>query len=192
MQPEKETAPAAQPPIDEFASSLLEESKRFLEKANDEEGDPAATNAYLHASLLLAFSALEAHVNAICDDFVSRPELTPQEMAVLQEREVRLVKGRFQLQSALKIFRLEERIEFLHTRFSGLSIDYSSQWWSRLAEATKLRNKLTHPKSNVIINSDSVGNALQAVIDTLDAMYRAIYKSGFPAANLRLNSELTF
>ena len=79
--------------IDVFASSLLEESKRFLEKATEDE-EPA-TSAYLHASLLLAFSALEAHVNAITEDFSSRSELTPHEIGVMREREVRLEKGVF-------------------------------------------------------------------------------------------------
>lgn len=190
MQPKKETALELLP-IDEFASSLLEESKRFLEKAIDEDEPPGST-AYLHASLLLAFSALEAHVNAISDDFVSRSELTAHELSILQEREVRLVKGTFQLQTALKIFRLEDRIEFLHSRFSGITIDHSAPWWSRLAEATKLRNQLTHPKNDVVINGKSVGYAIEAIIDTIDALYRAIYKAGFPAAGLRRDSELNF
>ena len=47
--------------IDDFAQSLLEESKRFLEKAQSEESAEGA-HAYMHASLMLAFSPLEAHV----------------------------------------------------------------------------------------------------------------------------------
>ena len=135
--------------IDAFASSLLEESKRFLEKAEDDE-EPA-TSAYLHASSLLAFCALEAHVNAIADDFLSRAELSPHELGVRTEREVRLERGAFQVQSSFKMVRLEDRIDFLHARFSGLPIDHSNSWWSQLADATKLRNKLTHPKDQVSI-----------------------------------------
>jgi hypothetical protein len=177
--------------IDEFATSLLEESKRFLEKAEEDE-DPPALTAYLHASLLLAFSALEAHVNAIADDFASRPELTPHELGVLQEKDVQLVNGSFQIQKGLKMFRLEDRVEFLHARFSGKQIDHSATWWSSLKEAINLRNQLTHPKGKISINSDSVGRAIQAVVDTIDNLYRAIYRSGFPAAGLRLDSELNF
>jgi hypothetical protein len=100
--------------IDTFANSLLEEAKRFLEKAGEE--DEPAKSAYLHASLLLAFCALEAHVNAITEDFLSREELTPHELGLMREKEVRLVKGMFEVQNSLKMVRLEERIEFLNTR----------------------------------------------------------------------------
>jgi len=168
----------------------LEEAKRFLEKASED--DEPAKSAYLHASLLLAFCALEAHVNAIADDFSSRTELTPHELGVMRERDVRLEKGVFRLHSSLKMVRLEDRIEFLHTRFSGLAIDYSDSWWSRLSDATKLRNNLTHPKDQVIIDDVSVGAAIQAIVDAIDVLYRSIYKRGFPAAGLQLDSQLDF
>lgn len=182
--------------MDEFASSLLEESKRFWEKAKEEardNGDVTASNAYLHASLLLAFSALEAHVNAISDEFGSRPELTVHELGILKEREVRLEKGRFRLQeSTLKIFRLEDRIELLYAKFSGSDLDYLSPWWGRLKEATKLRNQLTHPKNTVTISADSVGQSVRTIIETIDALYRAIYGTGLPVAGMQLDSKLDF
>jgi autonomous glycyl radical cofactor GrcA len=175
--------------IDEFARSLLEESKRFLEKAKEE--DEPAKSAYLHAAL--AFSSLEAHINAITEDFVSRKELTTHEVALMQQREVRLENGQFVIQNVLKMVRLEDRIDFLHTRFSGTVIDHQSvAWWSQMLEATKLRNKLTHPKEQVKIDLISVSRAIQAIIDTVDALYMAIYKSGFPAAGMQLDSKLDF
>jgi hypothetical protein len=89
--------------IDTFANSLLEEAKRFLEKAGEE--DEPARSAYLHASLLLAFCALEAHLNAIAEDFLSRQELTPHELGLMCQKEVRLEKGRFEVQNSLKMVR---------------------------------------------------------------------------------------
>jgi uncharacterized protein YutE (UPF0331/DUF86 family) len=80
----------------------------------------------------------------------------------------------------------------LNARFSGQPINYSEAWWSRLSEAIKLRNKLTHPKEQVIIDVGSVGAAIQAIVDSLEKLYRSIYKSGFPAAGLRLDSQLDF
>ena len=56
---------------------------------------------------MLAFCALEAHTNAIADEFSARPELTVHERAVLLEQEVRLDKGEFKT-GGLKIYRLEE------------------------------------------------------------------------------------
>jgi hypothetical protein len=149
-------------------------------------------SAYLHAALLLAFSSLEAHVNAITEDFISRSELTPHEIGIMREKEVRLEKGVFEVSNSLKIVRLEERIEFLHARLSGTRVNRSDVWWSRLSDATKLRNKLTHPKEPLMIDDQSVGAAIQSIIDTCDALYKAIYKRGFPVAGLRLDSQLNF
>ena len=59
--------------FDVFANQLLEEAKRFLEKANDSSSDLAAEAAYLHAALTLSFCALEAHVNSIGEEFPSVP-----------------------------------------------------------------------------------------------------------------------
>jgi hypothetical protein len=56
--------------LPKFASTLLEEAKRFIEKATEAK-EPAAKLAYLHAGLLVGFAAFEAHVNAMCDDFLS-------------------------------------------------------------------------------------------------------------------------
>jgi hypothetical protein len=177
--------------IDDFAQSLLEESKRFLEKAKDAD-DPVATNAHLHAAIMLAFSSLEAHVNSISDDFVERPEMTVHDRAILMEREVRLEKGEYKLTSTLKMFRLEDRIQFLHVRFSGKAIEHAQTWWSRLSDATKLRNQLTHPKEMLVIKQEGVERAIQAIVDTIDALYQAIYHLPFPSAARGVQSTLTF
>jgi hypothetical protein len=63
--------------IDLFANQLLEEAKRFLEKAREGE-DETGVNANLHAALILSFCSLEAHINAIGDEFSIRPDLSVQ------------------------------------------------------------------------------------------------------------------
>ena len=177
--------------IDDFARSLLEESKRFFEKAQSEE-TTEGVNAYLHAAPMLAFSSLEAHVNSISDDFVERPEMTVHDKSVLLEREVRFEKGEFKLSNTLKMVQLEDRIQFLHVRFSGKPIEGQNEWWSRLADAIKLRNQVTHPKELVPIKRDAVERAIQAIVDTIDALYQSIYKVPFPSAARGVQSILTF
>jgi hypothetical protein len=176
--------------IDVFATSLLEEAKRFLERAQTAPDD-VARDANLHAALMLGFCSLEAHVNAIAEDFGSREELTPHEMGILLEKEVRLENGRFVV-GGFRMHRLEDRILFLYLRFSGKSLDKSASWWSQLAHATNSRNRLTHPKETHTLTVTEVGNALAAIIGTIDALYRAIYKSGFPLVGMGLHSSLTF
>src|SRR5437867_1022594 len=104
--------------VDDFASRLLEEAKRFHEKARDEvDGD--GKQAYLHAAIVLACCSLEAHINSIAEDFLVRTDLSVLERSILAEREYRLEDGEFTITDALKIHRLTDRIEFIYRRFSG-------------------------------------------------------------------------
>ena len=177
--------------IDAFANQLLEEAKRFLEKARESPGSESEA-ANLHASLMLGFCALEAHINAVAEEFSNRPELSAHEKGILLERDVRLENGEFRLTPALRIARLEDRIQFLHLHFSGREVDRSSAWWGELGSAITLRNELTHAKDVPNINIRSVSAALKAIIDTLSAIYEAIYKRPFPPAARVLQSRLTF
>lgn len=177
--------------FDLFASQLLEEAKRFLEKALESTNEPSKA-ANLHAALMLSFSSLEAHVNAIADEFASAGDLSVHERGLMLERDVRLENGRFELQTGLKMSRLDERIEFIHLKFSGKEVDRTSSWWAQLKAATELRNQLIHARSVPAINENSVRSAIQAIVSALDALYAAIYKRSFPPAGLALQSRLTF
>jgi hypothetical protein len=180
------------PETDDFARSLLEEAKRFLEKASENNSQPQSCAAHLHAALMLAFCSLEAHVNAIGDDFLERHDTSIHDRGILQELEVRIDAGEFKLTKTIKMMRLDDRIQFLHLRFSGEKLDTFQPWWGQLQEATKLRNKLTHPKEVVPITVEAVEKAIQAIIDTINALYLAIFKKSFPAAGRGLHSTLTF
>jgi hypothetical protein len=175
--------------IDGFAASLLEEAKRFLEKAAESDGSEAE-NANLHAALMLAFSALEAHVNSVADEIAVRRDIGPHELGALLEKTVRLKDGEYYLSSKLRIHRLEERIAILHRMFTGKPA--SGPWKSKLAAATDLRNKLTHPKDVPNISTASVKRAIEAVIETIDALYVSVYRKRFPAAHRKLESKLGF
>jgi hypothetical protein len=56
----------------------------------------------------------------------------------------------------------------------------------------KLRNQLTHPKEMLVIKQEAVERAIQAIVDTIDALYQAIYGLPFPAAARGVQSVLTF
>jgi hypothetical protein len=175
--------------FDIFANQLLEEAKRFLEKAA-ESSDDVAEAAHLHAALMLSFCALEAHINSIGEEFSIRTDLSAHEKGVLLERAVRLEDGEFKVQSALRMVRLEDRIEFLHAKLSRKPVDKSAVWWQQLISAIRLRNELTHAKTIPSVTQSAVRNALQAILDALDALVKAIYKKKLPAASL--SSRLTF
>jgi hypothetical protein len=177
--------------FDAFAVQLLEEAKRFLEKAKEVE-DPAAEAAYLHAALMLSFCAIDAQVNSIGEESSIRTDISAHERGLILERDVKLQKGEFRLQSSLRMQRLEDRIEFLHAKFSGKPIDKSQKWWSQLGVAIQLRNQLTHPKAIPAVTETAVGSAISSIIGAIHALYRSIYKKNFPPVRQGLNSKLTF
>lgn len=177
--------------IDQLASLLLDEAKRFLERAKEARGG-ASEAPNLHAALMLAFSSLEAHVNAVADEFSNRPELSVHEKGVLTERSIQLQDGIFILTQNLQIWRMEDRISMLHQKFSNNGSDVGAQWRSKLATAIDLRNKLTHPKIVPLITIGAVEKAIEAVLETIDALYVALYNRSLPAANLGLASTLDF
>jgi hypothetical protein len=177
--------------FDLFANQLLEEAKRFFEKAR-EPSDSIPKAANLHAALMLAFCALEAHINSIAEEFAASASLSAHEKGILLEKEVRLKDGEFQLQSGLRISRLEDRFEFIYTKFSGKQLDRESDWWSQLSAAIDVRNQLTHAKTVPEIAEAAVRNGILAIIASLDALYQSIYKRPFPPVGMGLQSGLTF
>lgn len=177
--------------VDDFAARLLEESKRFLEKTKDETRSEGKT-ACLHASLVLAFCSFEAHINSIAEELSLQSELSVLDRSILEEKDYRLIDGEFALTDTSKFYRLTERIEFLFTRFSTTPLDKTEPWWATLKGAIQIRNQLTHPKQHSEITEPIVADAIQAIIDCLDALYRAIYSKPYPRGKRRLASTMTF
>jgi hypothetical protein len=176
--------------IDEFAASLLEEAKHFLEKARTA-ADDDARNAFLHAALMLGFCALEAHVNATADEFAPRPELSVHERAILLEQEVRFDQGEFRV-GGFRMFSLQDRILFLHSKFGGKPLDRTASWWAELSNAITLRNQLTHPKSVPSVSVDAISRAVLSIITGIDVLFQAVYRRRFPVAARGLDSRLVF
>jgi hypothetical protein len=139
---------------------------------------------------MLAFSSLEAHVNSVADEIAIRSDISVHSKGVLLEKKVELKKGEFILLPSPKISRLVDRILVLHRL--GLKPNVGGDWYSRLTAATELRDRLTHPKTVPTLSIPSVRNAIESVIETIDEMYLAVYKTRFPAAHRRLHSKLSF
>lgn len=87
--------------IDSFASLLWEQSKRFLEKAENAKSDQERS-AFLNSSMMLGFASLEAHVNAIADEFANLASVSVHEKGIMKEREVRLENGAYRLSSTAR------------------------------------------------------------------------------------------
>lgn len=178
--------------IDKFSSLLFEEAKRFLETANAS-SDQVSQTAFCHAAMLLAFSSLEAHMNAVSDELALRKDLDVLTKSILLERDYRLEKGLFKLSSStLKMYRLEDRLDFLFTNFSISQSGANKKWWGDLKNGLKLRNRLVHPKEAFPLTIQDTEKCLLAIIECLNSLYLAIFKKPHPSFNRKLDSNLNF
>jgi hypothetical protein len=176
--------------IDSFATQLLEEAKGFLEKARTTSVSTAKV-AYLHAALNLGFCAVEAHVNAIAEEFLTLSDLSSHEASILAEKKVELENGEFRLTERLQIYRLEDRLLFLCHRFSKKPpLDRRAAYWSQFKDALALRNGLTHPKTPALVSESSVELALTSILQVLDTMYMRIYRKKYPGRKRGLESAI--
>jgi hypothetical protein len=176
--------------IDAFAIQLLEEAKALLEKSRT--ASPAKNKEpYLHAALNLGFCGLEAHVNAIAEDFLTLSDLPLHKRSILSGKKVELEHGKFRVSKQTQVYRLEDRILFLCHRFSKKPpLDRSAAHWGQFKDALELRNSLTHPREPAAITEQSVERALLSILQLLDLMYRRIYGKEYPARKRGLQSTV--
>jgi len=177
--------------FDSFSNNLLEEAKRFLEKAKEETGQQAK-NANLHSSLLLSISSLEAFINGIAEDMKEASFLNLLEKAFLLEKEVLLKNGKFKIGPQFKMSRLLERVELLFTKFGASKLDKRSSWWQKLNEGITLRNNLVHAKESTEISEVQIEDTLRAVLSCINNLFLAVYNKGLPSINMGLVSKLSF
>jgi len=177
--------------FDVFCSELLEEAKRFLEKAKMEKNEYGMI-AYQHACLLLAVCSLEAYINGIAEEMCLAPKMPIHVKAFLLEKELRIENGDFIISNSLKMSRLIDRIEILYRRYSGDKLTDKKKWWITVKMGIDLRNKITHPKTETKITNELLEKILQAILACLTALYKLIYKRKFPRAKLQLTSKYDF
>jgi len=172
---------------DAFSITLLDEAKRFLEKANDsEEPDP-----FLHAALVLAFSALESHLNGVAEELALRQDVTLLDQAVLTERGLKLKAGRWELSPDSRFYRLEDRLAYIFRRYADADVT-GYTWWSDLRAAVNARNALVHPRDAVSLSLSELERFISAIIDALNDVYTAVFGRGHPAYGRGLQSTLSF
>lgn len=177
--------------FDLFCSELLEESKRFLEKAKEEKPE-ANKKAYQHACLLLSICALEAYINGISEEITLAANFPMHIKGILLEKEIRLDKGEFVLTESLKMSRLTEKIELLYKRYSRKDLTDDYDWWQTIKHGIDFRNKLTHPKQELKLTDEFLEKNLKAILDCLTTIYKSVYKRTFPKSNYSLISKLNF
>ena len=179
--------------FDNFVIQLFEEAKTFFEKAKNST-EQESKEAYLHSSLLLVISSLEACVNSIVEEILIDPykdKYDLLEQSLLLEKDIVFENGRYKLGCKLKMSRIIERIEFLIFKFSGKEISPTTEWFVQLRQSIDFRNKLVHPKEHIILTERQVENAIASVLETINELYKVVYGKAFPAYSFGTTSRLT-
>jgi len=162
-----------------YSKGLMEAAKGFRNRAQVmPEG--SIKQAYLRAALLHGFSFLEAHLNYMAEHFHDSQMFSVHERGILLERDVVFEKGEFQLSQKTKFARMTDRIELLLTKCSEDLSAAKGQWYSRLKEAIKIRNALVHPKEVHALTDVQLREALEAILEAVESLYRAVFKKGLP------------
>jgi hypothetical protein len=177
--------------FDQYSLTLLEQGKRFLEKAKEDKIDDGKV-AYLVASLFISFCSLEAFINSIVSEFASWDKLSIHEKALLLEKNVKFCDGKYVISDQLQMTRLTDKIELLLRKFNCPKNYKQSKWWALLGQGINLKNSISHPKEVKQLNDEQIESALESIIDCLDYIFKAIYKKGFPYKNKGLNSQFSF
>lgn len=176
---------------DQYTMSLLEQGKRFLEKAKIDTTTEGKA-AYLSASLLISVCFLEATINSIAVDFKDRSEFSVHEKALLLEKKVVLDNGIFIQTDKLQMYRLTEKIELLLRKFLYKKDYKKEKWWSELKQGILLRNALTHTKDINELDCKKVKITLESIIVCVDVLFKAVYKKSFPRKKKGLDSQYDF
>lgn len=176
--------------FDDYCNSLFEEAKYYLERAKTTISNPDLQQAMLHSSLLLGMSALEAYINAIAEELCSNEgfNLNDFEKALLLERKLSIDHGIVRMEKGLQMSRLIDRIEFIYCKYSHRKIDNNAKWVIGIKETIQIRNDLVHPKIALSLTYEKTNRALEAILDTLNELYLAVYKRRIPIYNYGLQS----
>lgn len=178
--------------FDRFFEQLLEESK-FLYEQSHKVSDDEHRDIFLHSSLLTVISALEACIYSIAEELLIEPykdNYSLLEQSMLLEREIIFEKGKYKLGNNLKMTRITERLELLFVKFLKEKWDPTVSWFSQLKQSIKLRNEIVHPKAIISITTHQVEIAIKAVLETINELYKAIYKKALPTYSLGSASKL--
>lgn len=176
--------------LDDLASARFEKARRLLEKSQSE-GNEDGKTAYLEASVLIAYSGLEAYLNAICEEIAGHPNVDLLTKSILLERKIEWTNG-VPILGALQYSRIDERVSFLIAHHTGDTNFRTEEWWSSFKESVQIRNQIAHPKKVLELNEALVTRCLKSALEALNSVFMAVYKSEFPSYRRETTSRMSF
>lgn len=99
-------------------------------------------------------------------------------------------KGVPKLGKGLKMQRLIDRIAFIYSKYSIKELSDADLWYMEIKQTIDLRNGLVHPKSVVQVTYTQIEKALWNVLNTVNALYLAVYKRKVPIYNYGIQAKV--
>ena len=160
---------------------------RAFHEAAQEAGSQAHTAArHASASILFAWTAVEALINDMMADFAALPEDTfsVHERGFLEERAVEFVRsgdklGQFVVTERPDYRRLDDKIMFLLARFAkGTRLDKGSALWQKFEQAKNRRNSIAHPRKTTTLDvtAADAADAIEVAEEVIQVVAKGVWK----------------
>jgi hypothetical protein len=176
--------------FENYSKELFEAAKMYLRSAVEMDKG-SEQQAALRSSLFHGYCFLEAQINYISEHFKNSHDFSVLEKSILLEKDFTLKVGKFSITNKDKFYRLDDRIEFLISKFSNEIATVKGEWFSRLQASTHLRNNLVHPKLVHNLSENDVQIALNSILEFMKVLHETIFKKKYPYANYGLVPKKT-
>lgn len=127
----------------------LQDAHRFYEAASVAAGASQDREArrYFRAAVFYIAGSVEAFVNYLADAFQQAGNLTPHELAFLDDKIVVFSADKDQLIERVEFHSLEAKLRLLIRKFMP-GYDFNCASWGNLMSFKHLRDSLTHPRQS--------------------------------------------
>jgi hypothetical protein len=125
------------------ANSYLESGRR--------KSSPAEASEHFRVALVIGFSAVEAYLRSVMDQFEVRSKETTAP--------------------------LDKRIEYLFRKLSTEPLDHNGNDWKEFKQALKLRDEYERPETRALIDIGAAERALESIWSLLNTLNAGIYGS---------------
>ncbi len=157
----------------DFAKALLSRAQECTD-ADDE-------RSFCEAAITQAFSCFEGMLSYVFEHFSASSEFEIFEQSIMNEKTLRLVKGRPTLTDQ-RFWSIEERLQYLFWRFTHEEFDTAKEWWSAFSDAVRVRKGIMHPKLGSEVKLSDARRALGAIAAAIDDLMRTVFGKPWPKA----------
>lgn len=161
----------------------LQDAYEFYEMANAvaKTSKDREARRYYRASVFYTAGAVESFINYIGDAFAKAENLTPHEIAFLNDKTLYFSSDKDMLIEKVDYQNSESKIKFLIKKFAPDFDFETNPSWSKYSQFKKFRNSLVHPRQNEDETSVSdyernLRSGISGVIEVMNVVSKGVFK----------------